>query len=475
MSSRRGLEATAWSDSDGYIQVQESGSWDGVPTGELTWARMLVFKGLIGPHPSDRTFPRTWSLEGRTSEHLHEWARLRKLRSLTLRYARPEHIGGLARFHIRNLQVWQGTGLPAGTVWPELPTVKNASWALLSVVSLQGLQAPALEEVMVDGVRECLGLEELVRTSPVQNLQVFDVRQVPLPQALWDAADGVEHVHWGGEPKANHWLMEAALGPAARGVRDTRVLPVQMTRRATRIRAAALEAAAVTREDAASDAARAVMAAPSEEVADLLQRMGVADPGVFWTGLVSVRWPCLPEAGVRIAVEDGATVVRGPREAVEDTVALLAWWCSSAEVLASVVDVLVSAGLAGEAFGGGGPAVVPVSRLVTGTSVASIERLEERTYVLTMPMQPVPATQVLESRGLEHAGHTWDQILELGFPAEVRRVELDGEADVFMAYGTRPALKKVQAVLDRLTQDEEELLACLERIGVATLSLDPEP
>ena len=51
------------------------------------------------------------------------------------------------------------------------------------------------------------------------------------------------------------------------------------------------------------------------------------------------------------------------------------------------------------------------------SSVASIERLEERTYVLTMPMQPVPAAEVLEARGLEHSGHTWDQILELGFPA----------------------------------------------------------
>ena len=56
-----------------------------------------------------------------------------------------------------------------------------------------------------------------------------------------------------------------------------------------------------------------------------------------------------------------------------------------------------------------------------------------------------------------------------------RAVELDPEADVFMAYGTRPALKKVQVLLDRLTQDEEELLACLDRIGVAGLSLDPEP
>lgn len=466
---------TAWSDSDGYIQVQESGSWDGVPIGDLTWARMLVFEGPIGPMPADRSFPRTWSLEGRTSQHLHEWARLPKLRSLTLRYARPEHIGGLARFHIRDLQVWQGTGLPAATVWPRLPTVKNVSWALLPIVSLHGLKAPALEEVMVDGVRECLALEELLVSSPVKDLQVFDVRQVPLPQALWDAADGVEHVHWGGEPKANHWLMEAALGPAALGVRDTRALPVQMTRPAKRIRVAALEAVTVTPEDATTDAVRAVLLAPSEEIAGLLQRMGVTDPGVFWSGLFSVRWPCLPEAGVRIACEDAATVVHGPREAVEDAVALLAWWCSSAEVLASVVDVLVSAGLAGEAFAGGGPAVVPVSRLVTGSSVASIERLEERTYVLTMPMQPVPATQVLESRGLEHAGHTWDRILELGFPAEVRRVELDGEANVFMAYGTRPALKKVQAVLDRLTQDEEELLACLERIGVAGLSLDPEP
>lgn len=49
----------------------------------------------------------------------------------------------------------------------------------------------------------------------------------------------------------------------------------------------------------------------------------------------------------------------------------------------------------------------------------------ERTYVLSMPMQPVPVTEVLKARGLEHSGHTWDQILKLGFPAEVRRVELD--------------------------------------------------
>ena len=238
------------------------------------------------------------------------------------------------------------------------------------------------------------------------------------------------------------------------------------------VRNASMEAATWTAENAGSDAVRAVLPAPSAEVADLLQRMGVSDPGVFWAGLLSVRWPCLSAAGVRVGVDGGELAVRGRRDAVEDTVALLAWWCSSPEVLASVVDVLVSAGLAGEAFAGGGPAIVPVSRLVTGTSVASIEKLEDRTYVLTMPMQPVPATQVLESRGMEHSGHTWDQILELGFPAEVRRVELDPEADVFMAYGTRPALKKVQVVLDRLTQDADELVACLERIKASGDAID---
>ena len=243
-------------------------------------------------------------------------------------------------------------------------------------------------------------------------------------------------------------------------------------RRWARIRRAALKEAALAEAAGSAGGVRAVLPAPSSEVAELLQRMGVTDPGVFWSGLLSVRWPCLPETGVGIAHEDGATVVSGPREAVEDTVGLLAWWCSSAEVLASVVDVLVSAGLAEEAFAGGGPAVVPVSRLVTGSSVASIEKLEERTYVLTMPMQPVPATQVLESRGLEHSGNTWEQILDFGFPAEVRRVELDAEADVFMAYGTRPALKKVQVILDQLTQDAEELVACLERIEADGSKID---
>ena len=464
-----------WSEVEEYVHIAAGNSWKGVPKGSLDWVKMIEFETKIGPYPPGRSFPKAWRLEGRASEYVHEWGHLPRLWDLTLRYPRPEHVAQLAGFRVKRLAVYQGAGLPAGTVWPELPTVKSASWALMSVVSLHGLTAPVLHEVDVDGVRECLGLEELVRSSPVQNLQVFDVRQVPLPQAVWDAAAGIAQVNWGGEPKANHWLMEAALGPAARGPRDARALHTQTTRPAKRIRVAALEAVTVTPEDATTDVVRAVLPAPSEEIAGLLQRMGVTDPGVFWAGLLSVRWPCLPEAGVRIACEDAATVVHGPREAVEDAVALLAWWCSSAEVLASVVDVLVTAGLAGEAFAGGGPAVVPVSRLVTGSSVASIERLEERTYVLTMPMQPVPATQVLESRGLEHAGHTWDRLLELGFPAEVRRVELDGEADVFMAYGTRPALKKVQVLLDRLTQDEEELLACLDRIGVAGLSLDPEP
>ena len=454
-----------WSEVEEYVHIAAGNSWKGVPKGSLDWVKMIEFETKIGPYPPGRSFPKAWRLEGRASEYVHEWGHLPRLWDLTLRYLRPEHVAQLAEFRVERLAVYQGTGLPAGTVWPALPTVVSASWALMPVVALQGLVAHSLEEVDVEEVRECLGLEEILVSSPVEDLQVFDVRQVPLPQALWDAADGVEHVHWGGEPKANHWLMEAALGPAVRGVRDTRALPVQMTRRATRIRAAALDGATVTPEDATADVVRAVLPAPSGEVADLLRRMGVTDPGVFWAGLFSVRWPCLPEAGVRVVCEDAATVVHGPREAVEDAVALVAWWCSSAEVLASVVDVLVSAGLAGEAFAGGGPAVVPVSRLVTGSSVASIERLEERTYVLTMPMQPVPATQVLESRGLEHAGHTWDRILELGFPAEVRRVELDGEADVFMAYGTRPALKKVQAVLDRLTQDTDELRACLERIS----------
>ena len=51
-------------------------------------------------------------------------------------------------------------------------------------------------------------------------------------------------------------------------------------------------------------------------------------------------------------------------------------------------------------------------------------------------------------------------------------MELDGQANVFMAYGTRPALKKVQAVLDRLTQDADELMACLERIAGDDGALD---
>ena len=456
---------TAWSDAEGYIQVDELGGWDGVPAGELTWAQMLVFEGPIGPCPADRTFPRTWSLEGHSSENLHEWADLPRLRELRLRYARPERLDRVAGFRVEDLDVLQGAGLPAGTVWPELPTVVRAHWALMPVVALSGLKAPALEEVMVDGVRECLGLEELLISSPVRDLMFFNVRQVPSPQRLWESAGGIEQVAWGGDLKANLWFMELAVGPISRLPLDARTPHRSFRRRAASSRTTALAEVPFTRETVESDAVRAVLPAPSEEIAGLLQRMGVTDPGVFWAGLFFVRWPCLPAAGVKIACEDAATVVHGPREAVEDAVALVAWWCSSAEVLASVVDVLVTAGLAGEAFAGGGPAVVPVSRLVTGSSVASIEKLEERTYVLTMPMQPVPATAVLESRGLEHAGHTWDRILELGFPAEVRRVELDGEADVFMAYGTRPALKKVQAVLDRLTQDTDELRACLERIS----------
>ncbi len=460
-----GWAVASWSQEDGYVVVDGSGSWEDVPTGNLGWARMLIFQGPIGPMPSDRSFPRTWSLEGHSSENLHEWADLPRLRELRLRYARPEHLDRVAGFRVEDLDVLQGAGLPAGTVWPELPTVVRAHWALMPVVALSGLKAPALEEVMVDGVRECLGPEELLVSSPVRDLMFFDVRQVPSPQRLWESAGGIEQVTWGGDLKANLWFMELAVGPISRLPLDARTPHRSFRRRAASSRSTALAEVPFTQETVESDAVRAVLPAPSEEIAGLLQRMGVTDPGVFWAGLFSVRWPCLPEAGVRIACEDSATVVRGPREAVEDAVALLAWWCSSAAVLASVVDVLVSAGLAGEVFAGGGPAVVPVSRLVTGSSVASIERLEERTYVLTMPMQPVPATQVLESRGLEHAGHTWGQILELGFPAEVRRVELDGEANVFMAYGTRPALKKVQAVLDRLTQDVDELRACLERIS----------
>ncbi|MFF5021606.1 hypothetical protein [Micrococcus luteus] len=462
----------SWSEDDGYVVVDGSGSWEDVPTGNLGWARMLTFEGPIGPVPADRAFSRTWSLEGRSSEHVHKWADLPRLRELRLRYAHPEHLAQLAGFRVEDLDMFHGTGLPAGSVWPELPTVVRAHWALMPVVALQGLNAPALEEVMVDGVHECLALEDLLASSPVKDLQVYDVRQVPLPQAVWDAAAGIEQVNWGGDLKANLWLMELAVGPVSRLPAGVRTPERRLMKRGLGVRNASMDAATWTAGDAGSDAVRAVLPAPSAEVADLLQRMGVADPGVFWGGLLSVRWPCLPEAGVRIALEDGATVVRGPRVEVEDTVALLAWWCSSPEVLASVVDVMVTAGLAGEAFAGGAPAVVPVSRLVTGTSVASIEKLEERTYVLTMPMQPVPVTQMLESRGLEHSGHTWDQILELGFPAEVRRVELDPEADVFMAYGTRPALKKVQVVLDRLTQDADELVACLERIKASGDAID---
>lgn len=51
-------------------------------------------------------------------------------------------------------------------------------------------------------------------------------------------------------------------------------------------------------------------------------------------------------------------------------------------------------------------------------------------------------------------------------------MELDAEADVFMAYGTRPALKKVQVILDQLTQDAEELVACLERIEADGSKID---
>lgn len=455
------------SDDNIFIVVGSDGLWDGVPVGTLPRVSCIDFDGEIGPMPHDREFPRAHSIDGRASEHVHEWWDLPKLRHLTLRYVRPEHVGHLAGYRGEWVGVYQGSGLPKGTVWPELPTVRSASWALMPVASLHGLKAPVLESVDVDGVRECLGLEDLLAASPVRQLRVWNVRQVPSPQALWESAEDVEEVHWGGDAKADLWGVELALGPTARRALGARIRLEAVRRRATRIRRAALKEATFAEVDGRADAVRAVLPALSGEIAELLQRMGVRDPGVFWSGLLSVRWPCLVEAGVGIAVEDDAVVVSGPGEAVEDTVALVAWWCSSAEVLASVVDVLVSAGLAGVAFAGGGPAVVPVSRLVTGSSVASIEKLEERTYVLTMPMQPVPTTEVLEARGLEHSGNTWDQILELGFPAEVRRVELDGEADVFMAYGTRPALKKVQAVLDRLTQDADELKACLERIESA--------
>ena len=76
-----GLAVASWSEDDGYVVVDGSGSWEDVPTGNLGWARMLTFEGPIGPVPADRAFPRTWSLEGRSSEHVHEWADLPRLRA----------------------------------------------------------------------------------------------------------------------------------------------------------------------------------------------------------------------------------------------------------------------------------------------------------------------------------------------------------------------------------------------------------
>ena len=86
-----------WSE-EGWIHVGRSGSCEELPRGELRWAKVVEFEGVIGPMPVDREFPRVHNIDGRASEHAHEWWGLPKLRHLTLRYTSPEQVGQLAGY-----------------------------------------------------------------------------------------------------------------------------------------------------------------------------------------------------------------------------------------------------------------------------------------------------------------------------------------------------------------------------------------
>lgn len=125
------------SDDNIVIVVGSDGLWDGVPVGTLPLVSCIDFAAEIGPMPDDRKCPRAHSIDGRASEDVHEWWDLPKLRHLTLRYVRPEHADQLAGYRGEWIGVYQGSGLPKDTVWPELPTVRSASWASTPVVSLQ--------------------------------------------------------------------------------------------------------------------------------------------------------------------------------------------------------------------------------------------------------------------------------------------------------------------------------------------------
>lgn len=68
-----------------------------------------------------------------------------------------------------------------------------------------------------------------------------------------------------------------------------------------------------------------------------------------------------------------------------------------------------------------------------------------------------PADGVVLTAGDEPNGHFWETVAAFIAPSIIDKLELDSEGSMFAAYGKRRHLRRLQRVLEPLTEDPQKL------------------
>src|SRR5688500_9089866 len=87
----------------------------------------------------------------------------------------------------------------------------------------------------------------------------------------------------------------------------------------------------------------------------------------------------------------------------------------------------------------------------------------ERSPCLTFYCGDLPADAAIMEVGHEPNGYFWEGIATYLHPALAARVELSSEGGMFAAYGERPDLEQLQAVMAPHLTDADAVMALIRR------------
>lgn len=91
---------------------------------------------------------------------------------------------------------------------------------------------------------------------------------------------------------------------------------------------------------------------------------------------------------------------------------------------------------------------------------------------LTFYCGELPADGAISAAGHEPNGYFWEGMVQYLAPELAELVELDSEAGMFAAYGERPTLEQLQAIIDPYLDDGERVAVAVREAEASGFQFD---